>query len=138
MTDPQERKRPVPDRLEALPPAPVLCEDLANNSDDELSAWRELQSGATTPNVSETLENLKRSLSFSTLHELSTKPTSEMRHQIQNKLWRPKDEEARIPNDWERLIVHVLRAGGRAFVLAYGLRGSMTFIFALIKLLRSS
>lgn len=113
-----------------------MREDMVD-SEDELSAWRDLQSGATTPNVQEAVENLKRSLSFSTLHEMSTNPSSELRRNLQNKLWRPKDEEARLPSDWERLIVHVVRAGARAFMLAYGLRSSISALIALIKSLRS-
>ena len=137
MSEEKEKKRPFPDRLTSLPPSPTLQEEPVNESDDELAAWRELQSGATTPNLSETMESLKRSLSFSALHEMSTKPSSEVRRNIQNKLWRPKDEEARIPSDWERLIVHVFRAGARAFMISYGLRGCLTYLFALIKLLRT-
>lgn len=113
-----------------------MREDMVD-SEDELSAWRDLQSGATTPNVQEAVENLKRSLSFSTLHEMSTNPSSELRRNLQNKLWRPKDEEARLPSDWERLLVHVVRAGARAFMLAYGLRSSISALLALIKSLRS-
>ncbi|WFC99264.1 hypothetical protein MYAM1_002008 [Malassezia yamatoensis] len=137
MTEENEKKRPFPGRLTSLPLPPEVDEGSGNESDNELSAWQKLQSGASTPNLSETMENLKRSLSISALHEMSTKPSAEMRRNIQNKLWRPKDEEMRIPTDWERLMVYVLRVGARTFVLSYGLRGSMSMLFALIKMLRS-
>lgn len=137
MSQDRENRRPKPEPLSSLPPAPTLQADLTNDSDDELSAWRTLQSGASTPNLTEAVESLKRSLSFSMIQEMSNKPSSEVRRNIQNKLWRPKDEEARIPNDWERLMVHVARAGARSFVLSYGLRSTMSFLFALIKMLRA-
>lgn len=108
-----------------------------DDEDEEIAAWRNLASGPTTPNITETVESLKRTLSISGIQELVNRPPAEMRRSIQNKLWRPSNEKARMPHDWERLVVHVVRAGARAFVLAYGLRSLVSFLLALISSVRS-
>ncbi|WFD06394.1 hypothetical protein MVES1_001739 [Malassezia vespertilionis] len=113
---------------------PVMEPNVVVYEEDEEN---ENPSGLQTPNLSETMETLKRTLSFSGIQEMSGQSRAEVRRKIQNKVWRPKDEEARIPNDWERLLVHVVRAGARAFMLSYGLRSMMTFLLTLVKALRS-
>ncbi|WFD33382.1 hypothetical protein MCUN1_000195 [Malassezia cuniculi] len=108
-----------------------------DDDDEEMAAWRRLASGPTTPNITEAMANLKRNLSISGLQEFASRPTAEVRRTIKNKLWRPQNETAKIPQDWERLAVHVARGGARAFVIAYGLRSLMSFLFALIGSVRS-
>lgn len=103
----------------------------------EGGTWElEQPSGASTPNLSEAVDQIKRSLSITALQDLSAKTPSEVGRSIQKTLWRPHDDEARIPSDWERLLVHVIRAGSRSFMLSYGLRSTFTFIITLIKSLR--
>ncbi|WFD30847.1 hypothetical protein MSPP1_001871 [Malassezia sp. CBS 17886] len=136
-SDPVREKRMPPVPLTTLPPAPVLDKEKSHNEEDEFAAWRELSSGAPTPNLSETMENLKRSLSFSTLQEMSTRPPAEVRRVIQKRLWRSKDEATRLPQDWERLLVYCTGAGGHAFVLSYGLRSTLSFLLTLAKALRA-
>jgi hypothetical protein len=64
-------------------------------------------------------------------------PPKEIRRSVGNKVWRPHDEIAKLPGDWERLAVHVFRGGVRAWNLAYGLRATIMLVLALIKGLRS-
>lgn len=94
-------------------------------------------SGSSTPNISETAAHLRRSLSVSGLAELTHLPPGQLRKNVGNKIWRPQDEEARIPGDWERLMVHVVRAGIRAGTLAFGLRATVSLVFTLLKGLRT-
>lgn len=108
-----------------------------DDEDEEIAAWRRLASNPTTPNITETFESLKRTLSLGGLQELASRPPAEVRRSIQNKLWRPSNEKAHMPHDWERLVVHVARAGARAFVLGYGLRSLVSFLLALISSVRS-
>ena len=111
--------------------------------DDDLSQSEgsdsdyELPESASTPNLKEAVDLIKRSVSLSSLQNISSGPHSEVRRQIQKKLWRPQDDEAKIPTDWERLMIHVIRGASRAFTLAYGLRGSINFLFVIVKALRS-
>lgn len=127
---PEESQQVMPGALTTL--EPVACPD-----DEDSSEEFELPSNSSTPNLSEAMENIKRSMSFTTFQQLSSKPPGEVRRQIQKKLWRPHDDETKIPNDWERLMVHVIRAASRAFTLAYGIRSSLEFLFVFIKVLRS-
>ncbi|KAI3480661.1 hypothetical protein L1887_57138 [Cichorium endivia] len=64
-------------------------------------------------------------------------PRSQIRKSVGNKVWRPQDEEARIPSDWERLAVHVVRGGLRAGNLAFALRATLMLVLELIKSLRT-
>ena len=120
-----------------MPGALTTLEPVACPDDEDSSEEFELPSNSSTPNLSEAMENIKRSMSFTTFQQLSSKPPGEVRRQIQKKLWRPHDDETKIPNDWERLMVHVIRAASRAFTLAYGIRSSLEFLFVFIKVLRS-
>jgi len=88
-------------------------------------------SGATTPNISETAQHLRRSLSLSGI------TSGQLGKDVGSKLWRAQDEEAKMPGDWERLMVHVVRAGLRAGTLAFGLRATLSLVFALLKGLRT-
>lgn len=108
-----------------------------DDDDHEMAAWRRLASGPTTPNITEAMAHIKRNLSIGGLQELANRPRAEVRRSITNKVWRPSDEKPIIPHDWERLCVHVTIAGSRAFMLAYGLRSIMSFLFALIRSFRS-
>lgn len=94
-------------------------------------------SGSTTPNIAETASQIRRSLSVSGLSELAHLPPGQLRKNVGKKIWRPQDEEARIPGDWERLMVHVVRAGIRAGTLAFGLRATVSLVFTLLKGLRT-
>jgi len=105
-------------------------------AEDDLSTLS-LSPSASTPNLLETVDQIKRSLSINTLHELSHRPSIEVRRSIQKKLWRPHDDEARLPADWERLVIYVFRAGSRAFMLSYGLRSTLTFLLTIAKSVRS-
>lgn len=106
-------------------------------SDTDSERDYELPDSASTPNLIEAMDHIKRSMSFKSFQELSARPSSEVRRRIQKKLWRPQDDETKIPNDWERLMVHVIRGASRAFTLAYGIRSSIQFLFVLIKALRT-
>lgn len=127
----RERKI-VSEKLTSLEPVAMSAKDM---EEDEYGD--QTPSGSSTPNLSEAVDQIKRSLSISALQEMSAKPSKEVRRSIQNKLWRPHDDEARLPSDWERLIVHVFRAGSRAFMLSYGLRSTISFLVVLIKALRT-
>ena len=105
-------------------------------TEDDLSAHT-LSPNTSTPNLLETVDQIKRSLSITTLQELSQRPSTEVRRSIQKKIWRPHDDEARLPADWERLVIYVFRAGGRAFMLSYGLRSTLSFLLTIVKSLRS-
>ncbi|CAO1623830.1 unnamed protein product [Parajaminaea phylloscopi] len=104
--------------------------------DDGVEAFFAAASTPQTPNISETAQQLRRSLSVHGLHQLSSMPPDQLRKSVSNKVWRPHDEQAKLPGDWERLAVHVLRGGMRAFNLAFGLRGTIMLVLALIKGIR--
>lgn len=106
------------------------------DSEDEYARWR-ANSGPTTPNISETAAQLRRSLSRTGLQDLAHMPPGQLRRSVGNKVWRPQDEEARIPVDWERLAVHVVRGGLRAGNLAFALRATLMLVLELIKSLRT-
>lgn len=108
--------------------------DKEGSSDDE--SWHP-GSGPQTPNIIESAQQLRRSLSVHGLHELANMPPAELRKSVGKKIWRPQDEEVRMPSDWERLVVHVLRGGARGFNLAFMLRGSVMILFALIRAIRT-
>lgn len=112
-------------------------EDSPSSDEDEHAAFYAAASSAPqTPNISETAAQLRRSLSVHGLHQLSSMPPQQLRKSVGNKVWRPHDEQARLPGDWERLAVHVFRGGLRAFNLAYGLRATLMLVLAFIKGLR--
>ncbi|SPO21849.1 uncharacterized protein UTRI_01342_B [Ustilago trichophora] len=111
-------------------------DDSDEDSADEFARWQ-ASSGPTTPNISETAAQLRRSLSVTGLQDLAHMPRSQIRKSVGNKVWRPQDEEARIPSDWERLAVHVARGGLRAGNLAFALRATLMLVLELIKSLRT-
>lgn len=104
----------------------------SDDSADEEGNWR-TPKGPMTPNIAETAQQLRRSLSVHGLHELANMPASTLR----SKVWRPQDEEARIPSDWERLAVHVVKGGIRSWLFTLSFRGTVMILFALIKAFRS-
>ncbi|PWZ01089.1 hypothetical protein BCV70DRAFT_159142 [Testicularia cyperi] len=110
--------------------------DSDEDSADEFARWQ-ASSGPTTPNISETAAQLRRSLSVTGLQDLAHMPPSKLRKSVGNKVWRPHDEEARIPIDWERLAVHVVRGGLRAGNLAFALRATLMLVLELVKALRT-
>ena len=110
--------------------------DGSDDSDDEYARWK-AASGPTTPNISETAAQLKRSLSVTGLQDLAHMPPGQLRKTVGNKVWRPHDEEARLPGDWERLLVHVVRGGLRAGNLAFSLRATLMLVLTLVKSLRT-
>ena len=111
-------------------------DDSESDSADEYARWK-ASSGPTTPNLSETAAQLRRSLSVTGLQELAHTPRSQIRKSAVNKVWRPQDEVARIPSDWERLAVHVVRGGLRAGNLAFALRATLMLVLELVKSLRT-
>ncbi|KAJ1032545.1 hypothetical protein NDA16_000568 [Ustilago loliicola] len=111
-------------------------DDSDEDSADEFARWA-ASSGPTTPNISETAAQLRRNLSVTGLQDLAHMPRSEIRRSVGNKVWRPQDEEARLPSDWERLVVHVVRGGLRAGNLAFALRASLMLVLELVKSLRT-
>lgn len=108
---------------------------MSQDADDD-GGWP-LSSDPQTPNLAESAQQLRRSLSVHGLHELANMPPGELRKSVGSKIWRPQDEQAKVPSDWERLAVHVLRGGLRSFNLAFMLRGSIMALFVLIRTLRS-
>lgn len=111
-------------------------DDSDEDSADEYARWQ-AASGPTTPNISETAAQLRRNLSVSGLQDLAHMPPAQLRRSVGNKVWRPQDEEARIPSDWERLAVHVVRGGLRAGNLAFALRATLMLVLELVKSLRT-
>ncbi|EPQ31596.1 uncharacterized protein PFL1_00929 [Pseudozyma flocculosa PF-1] len=107
-----------------------------DDDDDDFARWK-AASGPTTPNLSETAAQLKRSLSVTGLQDLAHMPPGQLRKQVGSKVWRPQDEEARMPGDWERLLVHVVRGGLRAGNLAFALRATLMLVLELIKAIRT-
>lgn len=103
------------------------------DEEEEAQAFFVAKSAPQTPNISETAQQLRRSLSVHGLHQLSSMPPDQLRKSVSSKVWRPHDEQAKLPGDWERLAVHVLRGGMRAFNAAFGLRGTLMLVLALIK-----
>lgn len=106
------------------------------DSDEEYSRWA-AASGPPTPNISETAAQLRRSLSVTALQDLAHMPPSQIRKSVGKRVWRPQDEEARMPTDWERLVVHVARGGIRAGNLAFALRATLMLVLEIIKSLRT-
>ncbi|KAN0061441.1 hypothetical protein ACQY0O_006288 [Thecaphora frezii] len=106
------------------------------SDDDDFLRWQ-ANSGPATPNISETAAQLKRSLSVTGLQDLAQMPPAQFRKQVGSKVWRPQDEEARLPGDWERLLVHVVRGGLRAGNLAFALRATLMLVLELIKAIRT-
>lgn len=106
------------------------------SSEDDESRWHPT-SGPQTPSISESAQQLRRSLSVQGLQHLANMPPSELRRSVGKKIWRPENEEARMPSDWERLAVHVVRGGVRGFNLAFMLRGCVMILFALIRAVRT-
>ena len=111
-------------------------DDTEDDSEDDFARWQ-ASSGPATPNISETAAQLRRSLSVTGLQDLAHMPRSQIRKSVGNKVWRPQDEVARIPSDWERLVVHVVRGGLRAGNLAFALRATLMLVLELIKSLRT-
>lgn len=125
-------------RLPPFPPmTPARRDDAdAANEDSDDEAFFAASSAPLTPNISEAASQLRRSLSVHGLHELSHMPPDQLRRSVGNKVWRPQNEALKLPGDWERLAVHVLRGGMRAFNLAFGLRATVMMLLELIKGLR--
>ncbi|CAO1637222.1 unnamed protein product [Jaminaea pallidilutea] len=113
--------------------------DVADSDTDEEDGqafFHASNSTPQTPNISEAAQQLRRSLSVHGLHQLSSMPPQELRRSVGSKVWRPHDEQAKLPGDWDRLAVHVFRGGSRAFNLAFGLRATLMLVLALVKGLR--
>lgn len=110
--------------------------DDGDEDGDDDDGWQPA-TAPVTPNIAETAQQLRRSLSVASLHDLAHMPPSEIRRSVGNKVWRPQDEEARIPGDWERLAVHVARGALRAGNLAFGLRATLQLVLVLIKGIRT-
>ncbi|PWN52354.1 hypothetical protein IE53DRAFT_4089 [Violaceomyces palustris] len=108
-----------------------------SDDDSDVEARWGTPSGPTTPNIAETAQQLRRSLSVASLHDLANMPPSQIRKSVGNKVWRPQDEEARVPGDWERLVVHVVRGGIRAGNLAFSLRATLSLVLEIIKAIRT-
>ncbi|CEH17343.1 Uncharacterized conserved protein [Ceraceosorus bombacis] len=108
-----------------------LDTDIPDSDSDEEGQER-WKSGPTTPSIAETAAQLRRSLSVHGLHELAQNPA-----QIRHKLWRPADDPAHVPHDYERVIVHSFRGGLRALLFAFGCRGTVMLLFALVKAFRT-
>lgn len=113
---------------------PTKSNEEDDEEDEEHEQWADHPS---TPNIAESAQQLRRSLSVHGLHELANMPPAQLRRSVGNKIWRPQDEVAKMPSDWERLAVHVVRGGLRSFNLAFMLRGSVMLVFTLIRALRS-
>ncbi|CAD6930523.1 unnamed protein product [Tilletia controversa] len=111
--------------------------DADADGDEEEDSWTKYASGEQTPNISEAAEKIRRSLSVASLHDLAHMKPKEIRKQVASKVWRAQDEQVRIPTDWERLAVHVVRGAIRAGNLAFSLRATMTLVLGLIKALRT-
>ncbi|PWN35689.1 uncharacterized protein FA14DRAFT_145616 [Meira miltonrushii] len=139
--DTSPERRPVRDpglRLPAFTTMKKDGEELVSESEDEQSAYnRWSKDQPLTPNIAESAQQLRRSLSVHGLHELANMPPKQLRSAVGSKIWRPHDEPTKIPSDWERLAVHVVRGGLRSFNLAFMLRGSVMLVFALIRALRT-
>ena len=130
-TSAAQRKSQVVHKLPHFTRLPEKGAD--EESEDEELRWQRYKSGPTTPNIAESAQQLRRSLSVSGLAQLANNPDGG----IKRKIWRPENEETKEPGDWERLAVHVFRGGFRAATVAFGLRGSVMLVFALIRLLRT-
>ncbi|KAK0556551.1 hypothetical protein OC846_001121 [Tilletia horrida] len=107
------------------------------NGDEDEENWQQYANGEQTPNISEAAEKIRRSLSVASLHDLAHMKPKEIRKQVTSKVWRAQDEQVRVPSDWERLAVHVVRGAIRAGNLAFSLRVTMTLVLSLIKALRT-
>ncbi|TKY85025.1 hypothetical protein EX895_006105 [Sporisorium graminicola] len=131
-----QRRKPHGIRLPQMTKVNHDQDDSDSDSADEFARWQ-ASSGPTTPNISETAAQLRRSLSVTALQELAHTPRSQIRKSAVNKVWRPQDEVARIPSDWERLAVHVARGGLRAGNLAFALRATLMLVLELVKSMRT-
>ncbi|KDN52300.1 hypothetical protein K437DRAFT_254283 [Tilletiaria anomala UBC 951] len=121
-------------KLPAFTSLTSMRDDEEDGSEDEELRWERYKSQPSTPNIAETAQQLRRSLSIHGLHELASAPKN---GGIKHKIWRPENDPVREPGDWERLAVHVIRGGIRAGLVSFGLRGTVMLMFALLKLLRS-
>lgn len=136
VVNPSEETNRPPPRRDPPPRLPKFTTIPDSAADSEEDDWHP-NSGPQTPNIIESAQQLRRSLSVHGLHELANMPPNELRKSVGKKIWRPQDEEVRMPTDWERLAVHVVRGGIRGFNLAFMLRGSVMIVFALIKAIRT-
>ena len=66
-------------------------DELSRSDTEESDSDYELPVSASTPNLMEAMDRIKRSVSFSSLQNISSGTHSEVRRQIQKKLWRPQD-----------------------------------------------
>jgi hypothetical protein len=118
-------------------PAFTSLDKTDDEEDEEDAAYRRWKNQPQTPTIAESAQQLRRSLSVHGLHELANMPPAQIRRQVGSKIWRSQDEVVKMPSDWERLAVHLIRSGLRSFNLAFMLRGSVMLVFALIRAIRT-
>ncbi|WRT67803.1 uncharacterized protein IL334_004777 [Kwoniella shivajii] len=105
-----------------------------------------LMSDPGTPNLSETADQIRRTLSLASLDSLLLLSTN---HSERDKLiaevskagkglvWRHQDEKKALPRDPERAGVLALKRGLRSFLLAFSVRAGVNVLITLFRNLRS-
>ncbi|WWC88699.1 uncharacterized protein L201_003612 [Kwoniella dendrophila CBS 6074] len=106
-----------------------------------------LMSDPGTPNLSETADQIRRTLSLASLDSLlllSTNPSGERDKLIaevskvgKDLVWRQKDEKKLLPRDPERAGVLALKRGLRSFLLAFSVRAGINVLLTLFRNLRN-
>ncbi|WWD04851.1 hypothetical protein V865_002922 [Kwoniella europaea PYCC6329] len=106
-----------------------------------------LMSDPGTPNLSETADQIRRTLSLASLDSLlllSTNPSGERDKLIaevskagKDLVWRSQNEKKLLPRDPERAGILALKRGLRSFLLAFSVRAGINVLLALFRNLRN-
>ncbi|TXT15872.1 hypothetical protein VHUM_00375 [Vanrija humicola] len=98
-----------------------------------------------TPNLSETADQIRRTLSFASIDSLVLLSNDAQERQRvlaaaaqagRDLVWRAKDEKTLYPPDPERAVVLAARRGLRSFILAYSVRAGFNIVLLLFRALR--
>ncbi|CAK9784219.1 unnamed protein product [Cutaneotrichosporon oleaginosum] len=105
-----------------------------------------LLSGPPTPNLSETADQIRRTISLASLdHLLLLRNDQEERARVVSEIsragrelvWRSKDEKRLYPDDAERSLILALKRGLRSFILAFSVRAGVNVLIVLFRVLKA-
>ncbi|KAK4685278.1 hypothetical protein P7C73_g4880, partial [Tremellales sp. Uapishka_1] len=101
-----------------------------------------LKSDPGTPNLLETADQIRRTLSLANLDSLlliSQNPSGErekLMAEVKDLVWRGSDERKLFPQDGERASVLAIKRGLRSFILAFSVRAGVSVLLLLLRTLR--
>ncbi|BEJ17573.1 hypothetical protein CspHIS471_0609740 [Cutaneotrichosporon sp. HIS471] len=105
-----------------------------------------LLSGPPTPNLSETADQIRRTISLASLdHLLLLRHDQEERARVVSELsragrglvWRSQDDKQQYPDDAERSLILALKRGLRSFILAFSVRAGVNVLIVLFRILKA-